>query len=125
MAETIRLMKANIAKGVRIASVFQTHMAGKNSDIDTKKLRARMQKRERKLEKALAIFATSWPDFSFKLVSLQGQDTGFVARELCEEDDGSISLGQKGHATRYYAILISSLRDAPVGGSFRERIQGD
>lgn len=125
MAETIRSMKADIARKVRVASVFQTHMVASRSDVDALKLRARMQERERKLEKAISVFETVWPDFSFKLVSLQGQDTGFVATEICEEEDGSMSLGQKGHATRYYAIIMSSLREASVGGSFKERIQGD
>jgi hypothetical protein len=125
MAKTINLMKSNIAQGVRTAAVFQTHIAGRSGDIDTNKLKARMQKRERKLEKALANFERNWPDFSFKLVSLQGLNTGFVATEICEEEDGSMSLGQKGHATRYYAILLTSLRTAPVGRSFRERFQGD
>ena len=125
VVKTLQCMKAKVALNVRAASVFQVHIRGKGDDTEIEKLVARMQKVESKLAKNLGKFGTAWPDFSFKLISLQAQDTGFVPTEICEEADGSLSLGQHGHATRYYAILISSLRTPPIATTFRERIQGD
>lgn len=125
IAKTLQCMKAKIAANVRAASVFQIHIPGRSDDTKTHRLTAKMQKTEDKLAKKLALFGTDWPDFHFKLISLQGQNTGFVPTEVCEEEDGSLCLGQNGHATRYYAILITSLRQPPVATTFRERIQGD
>tara|TARA_R110002110_G_C13444385_1_gene716464 strand:- start:2157 stop:2897 length:741 start_codon:yes stop_codon:yes gene_type:complete len=125
IASTMECMKTQVAANVRAASVFQVHVRGRANDLTIHRLMVKVNRIEAKLEAALKNFAMDWPDFTFRLVSLQDQRTGFVATEILQEDDGTQSMGQNGHATRYYAILISSNRRRKKAFTFRERLYGD
>lgn len=125
IAKTLQCMKEKIAASVQAASVFQVHIYGRSDDTKTDRLMAKMERNHDKLAKNLAIFGNDWPDFDFKLILLQRKNTGFVPTEVYEEEDGSLCLGENGHATRYYAILITSLRKSPAATSFKKRIQDD
>jgi hypothetical protein len=125
IANTMECMKTEVAAKVRAASVFQVHVPGRANDRTIDRLMEKVDKIEAKLRVALENFAKDWPDFTFRLVPLQNQRVGFVSTEILEEEDGTQSLGQNSHATRYYAILISSNRRRKKAYTFRERLQGD
>lgn len=125
IARTLLCMKAKIAANVRSASVFQVHVPGTAKDIKTDKLQKKMSNIEVKLECDLILFAKDWPDFNFKLVSLQGTNGGFVPTEVYYDEDGLPCLGEDGHVTRYYAILITSVRQSTASTLFEELKKGD
>lgn len=125
IAKTMEHMKPEVAATVQAASVFQVHVAGRANDLEIDRLLKKVGKIEKKLTVALENFAQNWPDFTFKFIPLQRRTAGIVATEIIVEDDGTESLGQNGHATRYYAILISSNRKPKKASTFRERLRGD
>ncbi len=125
IASTMECLKTQVAADVRAASVFQVHVRGRANDLTIDRLMVKVNKIEAKLGVALKNFAKDWSDFTFRLVSLQDQKGGFVATEILQEDDGTQSMGQNSHATRYYAILISSSRRRKKPYTLRERLQGD
>lgn len=122
IAATIDGMKVNYAAQVRAASVFQVHVLGRRNEIDTVRLKKRIQDIDQSLTVNLAAFAPTWPDFTFALVPLQGQSEGFVATSIEHDESGGAELGATGHATRYYAIIIKSIRTIPSGASLRTRL---
>lgn len=115
IAKTMLRMKARTAANVRAAAVFQVHVPGKKYDTGTNYLQKKMRAIETSLETQLVHFAKDWPDFSFRLKSLQEAQAGFVGTSVEIEDENTSVLGQKGHATRYYAILLDSVRMPPPG----------
>jgi len=111
MAATIDGMKANVAANVRAASLFQVHVPGRTRDeIGTDRLKKRINEIEDSLRAKIKEYSPAWPEFGFRLVSLQGQTEGYVPTSVEYDDEGAPELGQTGHATRYYAVLLSSLR---------------
>ena len=113
ICNTLECIKATFALGVRAASLFQVHVPGRQNDIKVDRLQKKVAKIEKSLAEKLEVFAIRWPAFAFNLVSLQGSSGGYVATEIVYEDENNASLGRSGHATRYYAILIRSLRKQP------------
>jgi hypothetical protein len=112
---TILRMRAKIAANVRAASVFQIHIQGKKYDTDTSYLQNKMKAIEDSLRAQLVAFGKDWPDFTFRLEPLQGAQVGFTGTSVEIEDENTSVLGKRGHATRYYAIVINSIRQPPPG----------
>lgn len=110
ICNTLESMKARFAHGVSAASVFQVHVPGTLNDLKTDRLKKKVAKIEESLTKHLNAFAANWPEFAFDLVPLQGSTVGYVTTEIVHEDESIASLGRSGHATRYYAVVIQSLR---------------
>lgn len=125
ICNTLESMKAKFALGVRAASVFQVHVPGRQSDLKVDRLKKKVAKIEASLTKHLNAFAATWPDFAFELVSLQGSTDGYVTTEIVYEDENDASLGRSGHATRYYAVLVRSLRKPPSGTGPRRFLNED
>lgn len=107
---TIEGMEADFASRVRAAAVFQVYVPGRSKDPSLDHLKRRIKKIETSLEENIETFAKNWSEFNFRLVPLQGDDEGFTATETEIEEDGTKALGQNGHATRYYAIIITCRR---------------
>ncbi len=111
IANTLECMAAGRASRVRAASVFQVHTPGTMRDLNTDRLKITMLKKETSLRAELQAFASNWPDLTFQLISLQNHDAGFYTTEIVHEDEVTQSLGRNGHATRYYAVLLKSVRE--------------
>lgn len=114
---TLDCIKAKFASSVRAASVFQVHIKDRSKDIDTERLKRRIKVIEKSLQKAVDIYARDQPNFEFKIFPLQGPDSGFFARNIEVEDDGTETLGKFGCATRYYAIVLRA-----IGGRCRPNL---
>lgn len=125
MAKTLQCMKARYAENVRAASVFQISVSGKAKGTEINRLKKKLKIIEQKLADELCLFAKNWPDFQLKLVSLQEENAGFVPTEILQSIDSFHELGENGHATRYYAILIQSIRNPTVGTALEQMKRGD
>lgn len=106
MANVIESLNPIYAARVRAASVFQVHVPGGAKDITVRRLKNKVEKIEKAISKELREFQRDWPDFSFSLEPLMGADEGFVPTAIETEDDGSKVLGENGHATRFYAVIV-------------------
>jgi len=113
ICNTLESMEAKFALGVRAASVFQVHVPGRQNDLKIDRLKKKVAKIEASLIMHLNAFGAKWPDFAFELVPLQGSTDGYVTTAVVHEDENNASLGRSGHATRYYSVLIRSLRKPP------------
>jgi len=109
---TIGMMQAKYAARVIGASVFQVHIPGSKKHYYASQFKAAAEKAEKTISSQLATYEAGHRDFSFVMKALQGPDEGFVGRDL-EPDGDTFAWGQDGHATRYHAILIRSLRPPP------------
>ena len=110
IAGTLEYLKAGIAAEVRAAVVFQTYIAGSSNDFEITNLKKRMIKREDKLKASLAKFGAGWPQFTFELTPLQDGNSGYSPTQVYEHPEEEWEIGENGHVTRYYAIIIKSLR---------------
>lgn len=106
MANVIESLQPKYATRVRAASVFQVHVAGGAKDITVERLKQKVDKIEKAISKELKEFQRDWPDFTFSLNPLMSAHEGFVPTAIEIEDDGSKALGENGHATRYYAVIV-------------------
>lgn len=110
IANTIESMKAAVAENVRGASVFQVHVRNRTKNVTIDQLKEKVREIETSLEAELEDYKKGWPDFTFRLVPLLRENEGFAPTEILEDEDGTKIQGEKGHATRYYAVLITSVR---------------
>lgn len=106
MANVIEFLNPKYAARVRAASVFQVHVAGRATDTTVERLKHKIEKIEKAISKELKEFQRDWPDFAFSLEPLMNELEGFVPTAIEFEDDGSKVLGENGHATRYYAVIV-------------------
>lgn len=89
------------------ASIFQVHVAGHDRSWEIKSIRRSFARKITKIRAGLATHATMNTRFNFRMISLQSPCDGIVEREI-ENDpsSGERTLGQHGHITRYYAIIV-------------------
>lgn len=109
--ETLECLKAVFAMRVRAATVFQTHIKGSVDDFTIENLKRKMSTREDKLRAELKVFAKNWPQYTFDLVSLQGDNSGYSGTEVFAHPAEDWEIGESGQVTRYYAVIIKSLRE--------------
>ncbi|MDW9689372.1 hypothetical protein GOB50_30925 [Sinorhizobium meliloti] len=122
MANTLECIDASFAARVRAASVFQIYVPGRVTDLTVDRLKRSITQKETQLRAQLEAFAKDWPDLAFQLVALQKPNDGFCTTEIIQEDETTQSLGRNGHATRYYAVLLKSVRREEEGSSLSTRI---
>jgi hypothetical protein len=120
IACTLAFMSPRFACDVIGAAVFQVHISGGENLFYVDQLKPAIGSVEQRLAKDLDIYARSQPGFSFELRPLQGANEGIVGRDIETEPDGEQSWGQYGHATRYYAIVIKSIRPVPRHPTFED-----
>lgn len=107
ISDTISLLKPKFAKRVIGAVVFQVHVAGSKKLTHFGDFKSAVEKIEKSLRDSLIQFSKGQPGFSYDMVPLQGKNQGIVPRDIEPEDDGkTLVLGEHGHATRYYAMII-------------------
>lgn len=108
---TLEYLEANIAMKVRAAAVFQTHIKGCVDDFTIDNLKSKMSTREDKLRAELKEFAMNWPQYEFELVSLQSDNSGYSTTQVFEHPVEDWAIEESGQVTRYYAVIIKSLRE--------------
>lgn len=112
ISTTVRLMNPAPASKVIGAAVFQVHVNASSGRFHGHQFKAAIVEIEDRLTKQLADYAAAHPDFSYRLQPLQGPDDGIQGTAI-ERDEHEAWLGEDGHATRYYAVLIRSMRPVP------------
>lgn len=126
--DVLNSMKASYALKMQAAAVFEVHVEGGPADTTIDRLKKKIERIEKEIRGKLSEFASDQPDFSFELIPLQGPGQGYAPTEIEDEDTDTPSLGRDGHATRYYAILIASLRqpgpDETLHDVLRNRMSG-
>ena len=110
---TLALMEARDAARVIGAVVFEVHIPGTQKRTVTADFKTAAHRVENELAAQLKSFASSLSDFSFAMYALQSPEGGLVPQEI-DWEQGEAVLGALGHATRYHAILVRSIR--PVVG---------
>lgn len=107
IANLMESLSAECAARLRAASVFQIHVPGCARDITVERLVRKVDRLEASLRNELSEFQQLWPGLTFSLVPLSGPNEGFVSTAIDVDEDGSKVIGESGHATRYYAVLVS------------------
>lgn len=116
-------MTASFAEKMQAAAVFEVHVGGRPGDIEIYRLKKKIAKIEAKLNEQLVRFGGTQPDFNFEFVPLQDESQGYTPTEIEDEETDHPSLGREGHATRYYAILIKSLRQPEQHETIMDKIR--
>lgn len=125
ITDVISAMKAPFASKIQAACVFQVHInSGKNDaeldqDTEKKKLVIKVTNKEKSLKNDLMNIEKLYPEFIFKFIPLQNKNGGIETTEKILEDIGHYSIGQPGHATRYYAILIKRMHSKKPKNTFQ------
>lgn len=110
ITSTLAFMFPESARDVIGAVVFQVHISGGERLFYVEQLSPAIESLESNFARDLETYRNTRPGFSFHLEPLQGLDEGIVERDVETDSDGSQSWGQYGHVTRYYAIVIESVR---------------
>lgn len=108
--DTISHMNPNFQRMILGASVFQMHIKPTSYRCKKKHFVPLVEAFEKKLRGDLAQYEDDFTDYSLELKSLMATATdGIVDQELDEDIDGTQTVGRKGHATRYYAIIMKHI----------------
>lgn len=120
MIRTLECIKANHASKILCASVFQTNIIGNLDDNTNIRLKDKIKKREIKWKEQLDKLAGKYCNYNFRLVDLQAEDSGysiakahpfsFMHNEFGELVPDEWEMGPAGQVTRYYAVLMKSIR---------------
>lgn len=105
---TMNMMKAKYAKNNIGAAVFQTHIK-RRKWLHKNQFKEATEKLENKIKFELENYAKTKQDFAFTMHPLQGSNEGIAGRAI-EGIGEDAAWAEYGHATRYHAILIRSMR---------------
>jgi hypothetical protein len=107
LRDTIDFMKPAYQRGILGASLFQMHIKPTRARWRHAHFVLAVGEFEKRLRNDLHAHAHIYPNFILTLHDLMASPTDGIVDQAIEEDgDGTPMLGEKGHATRYYAIII-------------------
>jgi hypothetical protein len=107
LRDTIDLMKPARQRAILGISLFQMHLKSTRSRFERAHFESDVRKFESRLRAELVAHGDLYKKYKLTLVDLMAHPTDGIVDQAIEEDsDGTPILGEKGHATRYYAIVM-------------------
>lgn len=107
ICSTIDLMKPSRQRSIIGASVFQMHLKATRRRWERAHFELAVKEFETQMKADLGTPIDRYENYDLELVDLMASASdGIVDREIIHDHDGAPMVGESGHATRYYAVIV-------------------